>query len=47
VAIPVFFILKTIAFQWFNSLEKKSLIGNESNLRIFEKFIASIEDEEL
>lgn len=45
--IPVFFILKTVAFQWFIGLDKETLIGDEGNLRIFENFISSVEDEEL
>ncbi len=45
--IPVFFILKTVAFQWFTGLDKETLIGDEGNLRIFENFISSVEDEEL
>lgn len=47
VGIPVFFILKTVAFQWFTGLDKETLIGDEGNLRIFENFISSVEDEEL
>lgn len=47
VGIPVFFILKAIAFQWFTGLDKETLIGDEGNLRIFENFISTVDDEEL